>query len=359
MLAKVARFELRYQLTSPIFWITAIVFFLLTLTLIVSDTIRVGWGGYVTRNSPFTTALMCMVMMIFAIFIATSFAANVVLRDDETGFGPIIRTTRLSKFSYLFGRFTGGFLVSCLAFASVPLALRPRRVLAGRRSGDGRAVPPRHLPLRVLRDVRADAVRAGGVVLCAGDDYALDAHDVCRGAHRADDVLPERRVSARAPSSGDMMSLLDPFGARLPSGTPPSIGRPNERNTLLPPFLGPMLTNRALWMAVSLALLALTWRSFRQDKPSETEGVEGQGSRGCRGGAARRSGGGPVAATGSGFAVARLGTAGRPGALRRAERAAQPGVLRAGGHRLRQRDHRPVVCGRRLGQRSRGRSRAS
>src|SRR5262245_14942694 len=123
MLAKVARFELRYQLTSPIFWITAIVFFLLTMTLVVSDTIRIGWGGYVTRNSPFTTALTCMVMMTFSIFIATSFAANVVLRDDETGFGPIIRTTRLSKFDYLFGRFTGGFIVSCLAFASVPLAL--------------------------------------------------------------------------------------------------------------------------------------------------------------------------------------------------------------------------------------------
>src|SRR5262249_20346535 len=44
---------------------------------------------------------------------------------------------------------------------------------------------------------------------------------------------------------------------------------PSERNTLLPPFLGPMLKNRALWMAVAFALLAITWRVFRQDRPAD------------------------------------------------------------------------------------------
>ena len=123
MLAKVAGFELRYQLKSPIFWITTLAFFILTAPLVYSDSLRIGWGGYVTRNSPFTTALLCMLMTTFAAFIATAVVSNTVLRDDETGFGPIIRTTRLSKFSYLFGRFTGGFLVSCLVFLAVPIGL--------------------------------------------------------------------------------------------------------------------------------------------------------------------------------------------------------------------------------------------
>src|SRR6186997_3150861 len=101
MLAKVAGFELRYQLRSPIFWITAIVFFGIAISLIVSDSLRIGWGGYVTRNSPFTISLLAMLMMLFGIFIPTTLAANTVLRDDETGFGPIVRTTRLSKFNYL------------------------------------------------------------------------------------------------------------------------------------------------------------------------------------------------------------------------------------------------------------------
>ena len=65
MLAKVAHFELRYQLKSPIFWITTIAFFVLTAPLVYSDALRIGWGGYVTRNSPFTTALLCMICLLY------------------------------------------------------------------------------------------------------------------------------------------------------------------------------------------------------------------------------------------------------------------------------------------------------
>ena len=269
MLAKVARFELRYQLTSPIFWITAIVFFLLTLSLIVSDTLRVGWGGYVTRNSPFTTALLCMVMMVFAIFIATSFASNVVLRDDETGFGPIIRTTRLSKFSYLFGRFTGGFLVSCLVFLSVPLALAIGAFWPGI---DSETVGP----------FRLDTYLYAYLVMCVPTMFVLTASffslaTITRSMLTTYVValivlmmyLLSAAYLARA-EFRDMMSLLDPFGlAAFRHAT--EHWSPSERNTLLPPFLGPMLKNRAIWMAVALALLALTWRSFRQDKPSDSK----------------------------------------------------------------------------------------
>ena len=64
-----------------------------------------------------------MVMTVFAIFIMTAFVANVVVRDDETGFGPIIHSTRISRFDYLFGRFTGAFLAGCLLFLSAPLGM--------------------------------------------------------------------------------------------------------------------------------------------------------------------------------------------------------------------------------------------
>jgi hypothetical protein len=87
MLTSIAKFEIRYQLKSPVFWITSAVFFWFAFSLINSDEIQFGWGGYVVRNSPYTTALTVMVLTVFAVFIATTFAASVVLRDDETGFG--------------------------------------------------------------------------------------------------------------------------------------------------------------------------------------------------------------------------------------------------------------------------------
>ena len=46
----------------------------------------------------------------------TAFVANVVVRDDETGFGPIVRATRVRKFDYLFGRFTGAFFAAADPF---------------------------------------------------------------------------------------------------------------------------------------------------------------------------------------------------------------------------------------------------
>jgi ABC-type transport system involved in multi-copper enzyme maturation permease subunit len=158
MLTSIARFEIRYQLKSPIFWITSVVFFSFAFSLTYSDEIQFGWGGYVVRNSPYTIALTCMVLTLFAVFIATTFAASVVLRDDETGFGPIVRATPVTKSAYLFGRFAGGFAVCCLVYLSVPLGALVGAAMPGldpETVGPFRAAPSQCLP-RPSRRCRID-----------------------------------------------------------------------------------------------------------------------------------------------------------------------------------------------------------
>ncbi len=123
MFRSVAAFELRYQLKSPAFWVTFAIFLLLTFAATASDNVQIGSGGNVWKNSPYAIAQTLMVMTVFSVFILTAFVANVVVRDDETGFGPIIHSTRLSRFDYLFGRFTGAFLAGCLLFLSAPLGM--------------------------------------------------------------------------------------------------------------------------------------------------------------------------------------------------------------------------------------------
>ena len=123
MFKSVAAFELRYQLKSPAFWVTFAIFLLLTFGAVASDNVHIGSGGNVWKNSPFAIAQTLMIMTVFSIFILTAFVANVVVRDDETGFGPIIHSTRLSRFDYLFGRFTGALLAGCLLFLSAPLGM--------------------------------------------------------------------------------------------------------------------------------------------------------------------------------------------------------------------------------------------
>ena len=123
MFRKIAGFELRYQLKSPVFWVVATIFFLLTFGAATIDQIRIGGGGNIHKNAPFAIAQTHLILSIFYMFVTTAFVANVVVRDDETGFGPILRSTRVRKFDYLYGRFTGAFLAAAISFLAVPLAI--------------------------------------------------------------------------------------------------------------------------------------------------------------------------------------------------------------------------------------------
>jgi len=107
MFRHIAAFEFRYQLRSPVFWVTTLIFALLTFGAITSEEVRIGSTGNVKKNSPYAVAMTLQTMSVFAVFIMAAFVANVVVRDDETGYAPIIHSTRVSRFDYLFGRFTG------------------------------------------------------------------------------------------------------------------------------------------------------------------------------------------------------------------------------------------------------------
>jgi ABC-2 type transport system permease protein len=123
MFFSVARFEAGYQLRNPVLWVSFGIFFLLTFGATTIDQIQIGDGANVRVNSPYAIAQVILVMAIFALFAVTAFVANAVTRDDETGYGPILRATRLDKASYLYGRFAGAFLAAAIGFLAVPLAI--------------------------------------------------------------------------------------------------------------------------------------------------------------------------------------------------------------------------------------------
>lgn len=123
MFGKIAAFEFRYQVKSPLFWVVAIIFFLLTFGSVTIDQISIGGGGNIHRNAPFAIAQTHLILSIFYMFVTTAFVANVIVRDDETGFGPILRSTQVSKFDYLYGRFTGAFAAAAVSFLAVPGAI--------------------------------------------------------------------------------------------------------------------------------------------------------------------------------------------------------------------------------------------
>lgn len=123
MLTRIAAFEFRFQRSGPVFYASAAIFFLLTFGAVTVEQVQIGAAGNVFVNSPYAIAQTHLILSLFFMFTATALIAGVVLRDDETGFAPIIRTTRVGRDAYLIGRFAGAFLAAALALAAVPLAV--------------------------------------------------------------------------------------------------------------------------------------------------------------------------------------------------------------------------------------------
>jgi ABC-type transport system involved in multi-copper enzyme maturation permease subunit len=259
LLRHIIGFELRYQLGAPVFWGTCLVFFLLTFGAVASDDVRLGWGGQVYRNAPFAIATALMLMTVFAVFIMTAFVASVVLRDDESGFGPLLQATPLPRSTYLFGRFTGGFLVGALAFLAVPL---------GALAALGWSVDPDTVGV-----IRIGDYLYVYLFLCLPTLFLLAA--TCFALATISRSIVTTYVGVLVllalyfflslylsrPELGARAMLADPFGlSSLDFAT--RTWSAFDRNTRLPPIAGVVLWNRLLWIAVGIALLAAAWRSF-------------------------------------------------------------------------------------------------
>ena len=123
MLGKVAGFEIRYQLSNPVFWVAVAIFFLFGFGLTASENVRIGISSAAHKNSPFAIAIAMALMSIFYQFVTTAFVANAIIRDDATGFAPIIRATPLGKSEFVLGRFLGGLGIALLGYLSLPLGI--------------------------------------------------------------------------------------------------------------------------------------------------------------------------------------------------------------------------------------------
>lgn len=121
--ASIAAFEIRYQLKNPVFWASVAIFFLLGFGLSASANINIATPGAVHENSPFAITIALALLGLFYLFVITSFVANAVVRDDVTGFGPMIRATPVGRSSFLAGRFAGGLAIAILGYLAVPLGI--------------------------------------------------------------------------------------------------------------------------------------------------------------------------------------------------------------------------------------------
>jgi len=123
MLLGITGFEIRYQLRNPVFWVAVAIFFLLSFGFTASENVSFGTPGAVHENAPYAIAIANAVLSLFYLFVVTAFVANAIVRDDSSGFAPIVRATRVTRLQIIFGRFIGGLIIAWLGFLAVPLGM--------------------------------------------------------------------------------------------------------------------------------------------------------------------------------------------------------------------------------------------
>ena len=264
MLLDVARFEMRYLRRNPLLWATAVGTFALFLVG-VSRGLEMGSEGGLLQNAAYATVRNALMTSLFFMFVTTAFVANAVIRDEETGFAPIIRSTRLGRFDYLFGRFLGAFAVAALCLLLVPLGIwlgtlmpwADPATLGANRLGDHLyaycviALPNLFIHSAIFFALatltRSMMATYLGVVGFTSGYFAL------AGAFRD-------RSDLRG-----IIGVLEPFGARALEDAV-RYWTVAERNVALPALTGTLLWNRALWMTIALGCLAIAYARFRVDE---------------------------------------------------------------------------------------------
>ncbi len=328
MLRHIAAFEWRFHLKSPVFWIGCGIFFLLTFGAVTVDQIQIGSRGNVHVNSPFAILQTLGIMSVFAVFVHVSMVAGAVLRDDETGFAPILRSTRIGKGEYLVGRFVGAAAAAFMVLACVPLAVLLGSLMPW-------LDPEKVGPLQAAHYLYALFVFGLPTLLIVAATFfalATATRSMMWSYVAAVALLVGyfvMRGLLRDPQYDRWSALLDPFGMAALSITT-RYWTATERNTLLPELTGQLLANRLLWLGVAAALFTLAWRLFRFDQGS---GVAGPTPK-----SAARAVAAPVVAEAWRTAVAdsardaldRLAAA---GALRHGLCLHEPRLLRPAGHR--------------------------
>jgi len=259
--ASIAAFEWRYQVKSPVFWVGCLIFFLLAFGSVTSDNIRIGAAGNVNVNSPFAIVQTLGILSVFAVFIVVAMVAGTVLRDDETGFAPILRSTRLGKGAYLTGRFSGASAAALLVLAAVPAAIAIGSFMPWLDAEKVGPFRPGHyvyalfvfgLPSLLITAAAFFALATATRSMMwtyVGAVGLLVLFFVTRGLLRD---LQHDTVSA----------LSDPFGLSA-LNIMTKYWTAADRNTRLPELSGLLLANRALWLAIAGGLFALAWRLFR------------------------------------------------------------------------------------------------
>ncbi len=268
MFAPIFLFELRYRLQRPATYVYFVVVFLIGLligalvggALGTDGAAALTGGGKNLANSPYNIHIALSAMISFSVFIVAAIMGVPVYRDFEHNTHSIFFTKPIGKGSYLWGRFLGSFVVLVAILLALALGMLAAQWLPGidsEKYGPFRLYPYIH---PYLVTILPNSLLVSALFFCL---VALTRNQLLIYLN-AIVVLVLVSVAQYLASEIDnkaIAGLLDPFGDTT-LATLTEKWTVAERNSRLIPLEGTYLTNRLIWMGVSLAVLAFTQFKF-------------------------------------------------------------------------------------------------
>ena len=276
MVWTIASFEFHQRLHRISTYVYFLVFLLLGVLFaamsggaIPNATVEFGTGGKVLVNSPYALNAIISYVAFFGLVITAAIAGQATYQDTASNSTSFFYTSPITKFDYLAGRYMGALLIQFAIFSSVgigawigahlpwldPTRVGPNLPLAYLQPYFLLVIPNLILTSAIFFGLaaltrRMLAVYAGSVIL-------LIAFFV---AAQLSSTLTATKIAA----------LSDPLGGSAIDYVT-RYWTPFERNTRLIPLQSFILLNRALWLGIGAAVLALTYRKFQLAYPAQRQ----------------------------------------------------------------------------------------
>ncbi|TCN90334.1 M1 family aminopeptidase [Shewanella fodinae] len=276
MLLALLRFEWRYYLRQPSFYVVALLLFFVSFFAVVSENIRIGGGGEVLKNSPFAISQTLLIMGIIGMFAVVNFVGSTAVRNQQYQMEEILYSKPLRPLAYHLGRFIGSYLVVLAVFAFVPLAMWLGSYMPW---VDASRFGPNHLQYYLVPFL---TLSMPTLLLLSALFYAMASRfRSLMGLYLTAVILfvlyNLSGEMASQPQYRNIAAILDPFGLRAFSDVA-RYWTMSEKNTLVAGLHGVLLLNRVLWLVVALALLLLSgiWRypQLAQKKERKSKKVD-------------------------------------------------------------------------------------
>jgi len=255
-------FELKYRLKRPATYLYFLILFALTFLASTTEVVQIGGAmGKVMHNSAFMLTTWYMIMSIFGMLMVSGIMGVPIIRDFQHNTASMMFTTPYKSWQYLFGRFTGSFLIVLFVFLGIVFGFMFGQLSPWAEADKlmafslGNYFKPYFLFLVPLLFILSSIFFSVGtmsrkiMVVYTQGIFLLVLYLVVSSFSES---MENERLA----------SIFEPFGFAA-FGTATQYWTVAEKNTLFPSMSGLILINRLVWLGLSIALLLITWLTFR------------------------------------------------------------------------------------------------